>query len=314
MTTNILVVDDAEVERLLVEGVLSKNPAYRVKSAANGKDALKKIKRNPPDLVLTDLVMPEMDGVELVRAMRLRYPEIPIILMTAFGDEATAVEAFEAGAASYVPKARRAERLVETVTRVLEHAKAGQNRERLSRSMLEYHGRFALENDPALIRALVDQIEGRMAGIGFADAVERIRIGEAVEEALLNAMYHGNLEITRHELDAIRAELDDALLHRMIRERCRDPRIGDRRILAVVHVTESDVRFVIRDEGCGFNRMFEAPEDTTGSFDSGRHRGFTLIRSLMDEVKFNEAGNELILHKTNRRPSEASHDPTDVPR
>jgi anti-sigma regulatory factor (Ser/Thr protein kinase) len=169
--------------------------------------------------------------------------------------------------------------------------------------MLEYHCRFSLENDTELIRALVDHIEQRMSGIGFADAVERIRIGEAFEEALLNAMYHGNLEVSRYEIDAIRAELDDRLLHRLIEERCRDPRIRERRILAIVHLTRDDVRFVIRDEGDGFNRKLESPGDTAGSFDSGRCRGLTLIRSLMDEVTFNEAGNEVVLYRSIRRQS-----------
>lgn len=308
MNVTILVVDDAEVERLLIEGVLCKNPNYRVVLAENGEDALKKIDQCLPDLVLTDLVMPEMDGVQLVRAVRRDYPEIPVILMTAYGDESTAVAAFEAGAASYVPKARKAERLLETVGRVVEHSMAGQCRERLAQSMLEYHCRFALENDPELIRALVDQIQEKMAGLGFADAVERIRIGEAFEEALLNAMYHGNLEIGRNELDRIRSELDDRLLRRFVEERCRDPRIGERRILVVTHLTVNEVRFVIRDEGRGFNRMFDAPDDPSASFETGRHRGLTLIRSLMDEVKFNDAGNELTLRRNRAIPTSPTGD------
>lgn len=301
MTTTILVVDDSEVERLLVEGILSKNRTYHVMLATNGRDALRRIERDPPDLVLTDQVMPEMDGVELVRTIRRRFPTIPVVLMTAYGGESTAVEAFEAGAASYIPKARRAERLVEAVDRVVEHTRAARNRARLSRSMLGYHCRFALENDPDLIRALVDQVEAKMSGVGFGDTVERIRVGEAFEEALLNAMYHGNLEITQHELDAIRSELDDDLLRRLIEERCRDPQVSERRIVTIVHLTSDEVRFVVRDEGRGFNRVLTLSDDSTGSFESGRHRGFTLIRSIMDEVKFNDAGNELILHRSTRR-------------
>lgn len=105
MTTRILVVDDSPVERVLVEGLLCKNPDYTVELAADGREALAAIAANPPDLVVTDLVMPEMDGLELVRTMRSRCPRIPAILMTAYGDESTAVEALEAGAASYVSNA-----------------------------------------------------------------------------------------------------------------------------------------------------------------------------------------------------------------
>ncbi len=119
MTTNILVVDDSHVERLLVEGLLRKNPDFRVEQAENGKEALDRLAVRPSDVVVTDLVMPDMDGLELVRAVRRGHREIPVILMTAYGDETIAVEALEAGAASYVPKSQRAERLLETVNRVV---------------------------------------------------------------------------------------------------------------------------------------------------------------------------------------------------
>ncbi len=297
MSTNILVVDDALVERLLVEGLLRKNPNYRVESAENGKEALTKIERGSPDLVVTDLIMPEMDGLELVRTVRRRHPEIPVILMTAFGDESTAVEALEAGAASYVPKTEKAERLMATVVRVMEQAAADRSRQRLAQCVLEYHSRFALQNDRRLIRALVGQIQQVMAGMEFTDTVDRIRVCEALEEALLNAMYHGNLEVSREELSAVVNELDEQLLDRLIHERCREPHIRDRKILVVVDVTTREARFVIRDEGRGFNAMFAMAEEQSDRIKRPRHRGMTLIRSLMDDVRYNKAGNELVLRK-----------------
>jgi CheY-like chemotaxis protein len=308
MSTDILVVDDALVERLLVEGLLRKNPNYRVESAENGKEALTKIAASLPDLVVTDLIMPEMDGLELVRTVRRRHPDIPVILMTAFGDESTAVEALEAGAASYVPKTEKAERLMATVDRVMEQAAADRSRQRLAQCVLEYHSRFALQNDHRLIRALAGQIQQVMAGMGFTDTVERIRVCEAFEEALLNAMYHGNLEVGREELAAVRNELDDHLLDRLIQERCRERHIRDRRILVVVDVTAQEARFVIRDEGRGFNAMFAMAEEPSDRIKRPRHRGMTLIRSLMDDVRYNKAGNELVLRKWRQScPTEAEH-------
>jgi CheY-like chemotaxis protein len=297
MATNILVVDDSLVERVLVEGLLRKDPTYQIQLAANGQVALEVIEKNAPDLVVTDLVMPEMDGLELVRVIRHRYPAIPVILMTAYGDESTAVEALESGAASYVPKAQKAERLIASVERVTEYAAINWNREQLARRMLEYHCRFSLENDRRLIRAMVAGIQQVMAGMEFGDAVERIRVSEALEEALLNAMYHGNLEIGRKELAAVRSELDDHMLDRLIEERCKDPKISDRRILTVAHITKEEARFVIRDEGRGFDPKNVGSESTSDRFASGHDRGMILIRSLMDEVRFNKTGNELVIRK-----------------
>ena len=70
----------------------------------DGREALAAIQRDPPDLVLTDLQMPEMNGLELVVAIRTTYPAIPVILMTAHGSEEIAMEALQKGAASFVPK------------------------------------------------------------------------------------------------------------------------------------------------------------------------------------------------------------------
>lgn len=294
---SILVVDDSLVERLLVEGLLRKNNEYDVQLAENGKEALAKIKTQPPDLVLSDLFMPEMDGLELVRAVRARHPQIPVVLMTAFGDEATAVAALEAGAASYVPKSRQAECLLKTVDRVVEHAVGGRNRERLSQCLAEYHCRFQIPNDATLIRAFVDQLQNIMSGMGFGDTVERIRIAEALEEALLNAMYHGNLEISGEELAKVRAQLDDRILSRLVEERCATQKIRERTILVVVHISPKEARFVVRDQGRGFNLRFADAGPAGDHFEGGNNRGLMLIRALMDDVSFNEAGNELTLKK-----------------
>lgn len=297
MTTKILIVDDSQVERLLVEGLLRTNPDYQVVSASQGEEALERMASQRPDLLITDLIMPGMNGLELVRRVHQQYPAIPVILMTAYGDETTAVEALEAGAASFVSKTQKAERLTATVSRVLARAAADQIHQQVARCLLEYRCRFAVPNDRQVIRGLVEQVQQTMAAMGFGNTVERIRVGEAVEEAMLNAMFHGNLELNANELTKVRAELDEDLLDRLIESRCQDPRIGERRIVVVVHITPSEARFVIRDQGRGFDAIYKMEESQSEQSQIEGRRGLTLIRALMDEVKYNEAGNELVLRK-----------------
>ncbi len=303
MVSRILVVDDSSVDRSLVAGLLRNNPNYDIELAENGREALELVDTAAPDLVVTDLVMPEIDGLELVRLMRRRYPQIPVILMTAFGNESVAVEALQAGAAHYVPKARQAERLLETVERVLDRAVSDQRRERLVHCVLEHQTRFVLDNDPALIRALADQVQEMMASVHFADVGERIRVVEALEEALLNAMYHGNLEISERELATARAELDGGRLTALVKERRSQPRFRDRKILVVASVSETQVKFVIRDEGRGFSVRSVTGADPASSFDGGKRRGLTLIQIVMDDVTFNESGNEMTMRKRCERQS-----------
>src|SRR3954468_5856371 len=116
----VLVVDDAAVDRKLVGGLLAKVPGLQVQFAANGEEALERLPAIDPDVVVTDLVMPGMSGLELVARVVAAHPGVPIILMTGKGSEDVAVKALRAGAASYVPKGSLHQYLLTTVEDVLE--------------------------------------------------------------------------------------------------------------------------------------------------------------------------------------------------
>ena len=79
-------------------------PDIRVVYAADGREGLAAIARETPSVILTDLVMPDMGGLELVQRVRAEHPEISVILMTAFGSEEVAMQTLRAGAANYIPK------------------------------------------------------------------------------------------------------------------------------------------------------------------------------------------------------------------
>lgn len=116
----ILVVDDDESLRWVTQAQLQQS-GYQVDTAANGKEALAKIQETPPDLAITDLMMPGMSGVELLKSIRAGYPEIIVILVTAFGTVENAVEAMRAGAYDYITKPVNMEELRLIVGRGLEH-------------------------------------------------------------------------------------------------------------------------------------------------------------------------------------------------
>lgn len=116
----ILVVDDDESLRWVTQAQLQQ-AGYQVGAAAEGKQALDLIREWAPDLVITDLKMPCMSGLELLKRIRADYPEILVIMVTAFGTVETAVEAMKAGAYDYITKPVNMDELLLIVSRGLEH-------------------------------------------------------------------------------------------------------------------------------------------------------------------------------------------------
>ncbi|GAB6166234.1 response regulator [Thermostilla marina] len=294
--TTILVVDDSPVDRKLVGGLLEKRFAWKIEYAASGIEALARMGMVNPDLVITDLTMPEMDGLGLVRELQRLYPEVPVILMTAYGSDALAVEALELGAASYVPKSQLAVRLPETADSVLRIAEQTRSRERLMQSLKQMEFEFVLENDPELIEPLVSFVQQILSGMRFADFAGRLQMGIALKEALLNALFHGNLQIGKEEIEAVSDHLlaeDDLSL---VEKRSSESPYSERRIHVRVTAGGDETVFVVRDDGPGFDvsALTREPSDEKSL---GQGRGISLMRTFMDEVRFNDKGNEVTLVK-----------------
>jgi CheY-like chemotaxis protein len=295
--TTILVVDDSAVDQALVGQLLGKRSDWQTCAATNGIDALAQITSTKPDLVVTDLQMPQMNGLELVTAIRRQHPGVPVILMTAYGSEAIAVEALEKGASSYVPKSELPDKLVNTVEKVLATARAERSYEQLIHSMTDTRFSLRLGNDTALIDPLVDLVQQMVVGVGFCDAAGRLQIGMALKEALINALFHGSLELPLEQMHDVLDKVRRGEQVTLVKDPRSDPAYRDRSIFVTVNVTPDEVRLVVRDEGPGFDvKAVPKPRDP-GALEAGHGRGLTIIYNLMDEVTFNDAGNEVTMVK-----------------
>ena len=135
----ILVVDDDESLRRVTEVQLQEE-GYDVATAASGEEALQRLEGGPYDLVISDLKMPGMSGVDLLREVRQRHPEVVVILLTAFGTVETAVEAMKLGAYDYVTKPVNPDALRLIVGRALDHVRLREEVRSLRRSLDEKYG------------------------------------------------------------------------------------------------------------------------------------------------------------------------------
>ena len=286
----ILVVDDSPTDCLLAGGLLQQGTGWTVSYAGDGAAALDMIRTVPPDVVVTDLQMPVMTGLELVTAVRKSVTQVPVILMTGKGSEEIAVEALHAGAASYVPKRALATLLVETVQRVLASSQEDRHHAELMRRVDVRAESFEIENDVHLLLSLSRHLQQLMAESWGLDRTDRLRIGTALEEALLNALYHGSLGV-RSELK----EIDHEEFYKQANERRVTPPWSDRRIRVQTRITSEEFEVTIRDEGDGFDPASLPDPTDPENLDRPCGRGVMLMRAFMDDVRYNATGNEVTL-------------------
>ena len=138
MKSRILIVDDEKNAREGLKRGLAK-PGYEILLAGGGEEALEMLGASPVDLVLTDLKMPGMGGMELLKRADERWPGLPVIMMTAYGSEKLAVEAMKAGAYDYVTKPVDLDELALTVERAL-------SRKRMELDNARLRGRLAMRS------------------------------------------------------------------------------------------------------------------------------------------------------------------------
>jgi CheY-like chemotaxis protein len=288
----ILVVDDSPMDRLLTSTLLQNLGGWTVRTASNGVEALEALKETEPDLVLTDLQMPEMDGLQLVEAVKLHHPRVPIILMTGHGSEEIAIKALKSGAASYVPKKTLARDLGETLDQVLTASKTAKDQRRLTQFQTLHESQFVLDNDPSLIPLMVSNVEETLSRMNMCETSGLVLLGVALHEAMSNAIFHGNLEVSSEV-----REQDEAAYYRLADDRRRQKPYGDRRVFVTVRMSKVEAVFVVRDEGPGFDPSALPNPTDPANLEKVCGRGLLLIQTFMDRVDYNESGNQITMTK-----------------
>lgn len=302
MATQILVVDDSLIEqrrvgRLLQNGIADVVVTY----AGDGKAAFEAISVAMPDMVISDLRMPLMNGLQLVENIKSHGYGVPVILMTSYGSEEIAVQALRAGAASYVPKLALERNLIATIKSVLSVSSRQVSRRRLLNTLDSAESRFVLESDTSLIAPLIEYLQEQISTMRLFDHLQTTRISVAVQEAIANAIYHGNLE-----LDSELRQDDESIFYRLAEERRRVSEYAKRRVRVEATLSASEVRVLIQDDGPGFNPSEVRDPTEEINMDRIGGRGLLLIRTLMDEVNHNPKGNEITIVK---RVSAATSEP-----
>ena len=119
MAKNILICDDAAFMRMMIKDILTKNGYTVAGEAENGLKAVEKYAELKPDLVLMDITMPEMDGIQALKGIRAKDPNASVIMCSAMGQQAMVIESIQAGARDFIVKPFQADRVLEAVKKVI---------------------------------------------------------------------------------------------------------------------------------------------------------------------------------------------------
>ena len=290
--SHILVVDDSPTQLRQIQFLLERE-GFVVQSAADGVQATASIEDNMPMLVVTDLQMPEMNGLELVASLKETIPSLPVILTTSQGSEEIASQALKAGAASYVPKRELNDTLIPVLQQVMAVNKAAKSVPKVVKNAVESNITLEVTNDEAQIPDIISRLELPMVELDLFDEGERMQIAMALDEALLNAMIHGNLEVSSE----LRQSDDGAPYVNMIAKRKNEAPYSERKVTIKLEASNEQVTFTIRDDGPGFDAAALRDPTDPENIERAGGRGLLLINAFMDEVSHNEVGNEIRMVK-----------------
>ena len=298
----ILVVDD-QIPILEFLADVLQDQGYEVLTAPNGARALEIYREHRPPFTLTDISMPGMSGLDLLRQIKSINAEAVVMLMTGAGSESFAVEALRNGAINYFAKPVDINEIVNTLARY-EALAGGYDFEHYAvRFLREELLSLSLENDIGQANHAVQMVLNHCRAIFPLSELFTLRFG--LYEMIVNAIEHGNLGITYEEKSTA---LESNHLSALLEERARDPERAARRVHIDCVITPESLACTIRDEGEGFDHSnYSKVEDADSLFEelgaSLHGRGILLTSLQFDEVTYNERGNSVRILKRVPSPS-----------
>ena len=158
MSKILIIEDEAAIRRVLSKILSEESDTYSVEDAEDGVVGLEKIKNNDYDLVLCDIKMPKMDGVEVLEAVKKIKPEIPIVMISGHGDMETAIETMRLGAFDYISKPPDLNRLLNTVRNALDRKQLVVENKILKKKVSKNYTMIGESEPINLIKVMIDKV------------------------------------------------------------------------------------------------------------------------------------------------------------
>jgi len=184
----ILIVDDEEVLRDVLDAVLRRE-GFDIFTAASGEEALSMLDSEEIDLIILDVMLPGISGIDTMRAIRISNPHLPVIIITAFSSIDGAIDAMKQGAFHYIPKPFKNEEVVLTVNKALEQRRLSNENERLKSELTEKYAYSNIIGKSEIMRKVFDLI--RQAGPSRSNMLVQGESGTG-KELVAKAIHHAS--------------------------------------------------------------------------------------------------------------------------
>lgn len=238
---------------------------FNVSLAQQGREALEKIRTNGYDIVITNILLSDMDGVEIVTAIREFRPALPIIIMSSSTQSGKTLKALCAGAHHFIRDPLDINELLDTIKKLERSQQEIVINQRVISFLTEIIT-FEIPSELALMSAAVQYINDILVRIGYLEE-DDIHIKIALIEAVTNAIEHGN----QHD--------------------------ATKKVKIHAKLTCQKAVFTVTDEGPGFDYKNLPDPTNSENINRVRGRGIFMIHHLMDRVRFNQPGNQIQMVK-----------------
>ncbi|NUN47981.1 MAG: response regulator [Candidatus Brocadiae bacterium] len=263
--TRILIVDDEPQNRRLLGDMLEVG-SYQVEAAEHGAAALAKLAEKPFHLVITDLRMPVMGGLELLEQVRISFPRMPVVVVTAHATLDTTLQALRLGATNFVRKPFSMDEIRGVVAKALRpwgiDPAGRQGIPRIEKRIV-----LEVESTPTVIDPVFAHIFDDALSLGFPEEPLRHNVYLALCEGVANAIDHGHKG---------------------------DP---SKRIAVEILIDHERLRITITDQGAGFDPAALPDPTDPDNLLKTRGRGVFLMRCYMDLVEYRDGGRTLCMEK-----------------
>ena len=288
----ILIIDDEKPVRDVLNIALIEE-GYEPYQAPDGENGFELCKTSKPDIVLTDVMMPGIDGIEVTKRIKAQRDDIDVVVMSGFGTEELVVNALRAGASNYIKKPIVFDELFKILDDII-FKRENRKRFEIDKEIVQKeHKEIVIGNDVSSVWGAVNQVLFNTHAVAEQSVIEGLSIG--LYELLINAIEHGNLGITFEE----KSKALQSNSYRELLEKRRQGVEGKKQHVTIrCDYSPEALTVEIQDHGDGFDLSTLPDMKDTESILSDHGRGILLTTLFYDKVEYSEPGNCVKVSKT----------------